>query len=41
VERTYLLYAMIYPFVRAFSSLDALVPGRGGYAVAVTARKAG
>jgi len=41
VERTYRLYAMIYPFVRAFSSLDALVPGRGGYAVAVTARKAG
>jgi SAM-dependent methyltransferase len=40
VERTYRMYAMIYPFVRAFSSLDALVPGRGGYAVAVTARKA-
>jgi SAM-dependent methyltransferase len=41
VERTYRLYAMIYPFVRAFASLDALVPGRGGYAVAVTARKPG
>jgi hypothetical protein len=40
VERTYRMYAMIYPFVRAFSSLDTLVPGRGGYAVAVTARKA-
>jgi hypothetical protein len=40
VERTYRMYAMIYPFVRAFSSLDWLVPGRGGYAVAVTARKA-
>jgi SAM-dependent methyltransferase len=39
VERTYRLYARIYPFVRAFSSLDALLPGRGGYAVAVTARK--
>jgi SAM-dependent methyltransferase len=39
VERTYRMYAMIYPFVRAFSSLDWLVPGRGGYAVAVTARK--
>lgn len=39
VERTYRMYAMIYPFVRAFSSLDRLVPGRGGYAVAVTARK--
>jgi SAM-dependent methyltransferase len=41
VERTYRMYALIYPFVRSFSSLDALVPGRGGYAVAVTARKAG
>ena len=40
VERTYRMYAMIYPFVRAFASLDALVPGRGGYAVAVAARKA-
>jgi len=40
VERTYRMYARIYPFVRAFSSLDVLVPGRGGYAVAVTARKA-
>jgi SAM-dependent methyltransferase len=39
VERTYRLYSRIYPFVRAFSSLDALVPGRGGYAVAVAARK--
>ena len=41
VERTYRMYAAIYPFVRAFSRLDVLVPGRGGYAVAVTARKAG
>ena len=40
VERTYRMYAMIYPVVRAFSRLDALVPGRSGYAVAVTARKA-
>lgn len=39
VERTYRMYAAIYPVVRAFSSLDALVPGRGGYAVAVRARK--
>jgi len=39
VERTYRMYAMIYPVVRAFSRLDALVPGRSGYAVAVTARK--
>jgi len=40
VERTYRMYAMIYPVVRAFSRLDALVPGRSGYAVAVAARKA-
>jgi SAM-dependent methyltransferase len=40
VERTYRMYAMIYPVVRSFSRLDALVPGRGGYAVAVAARKA-
>jgi SAM-dependent methyltransferase len=40
VNRTYHMYAMIYPFVRAFSRLDTLVPGRGGYAVAVAARKA-
>jgi SAM-dependent methyltransferase len=40
VERTYRMYATIYPVVRAFSRLDALVPGRSGYAVAVTARKA-
>jgi hypothetical protein len=39
VERTYRMYAMIYPVVRAFSRLDALVLGRSGYAVAVTARK--
>lgn len=39
VQKTYRLYSLIYPFVRAFSALDALVPGRGGYAVAVAARK--
>jgi SAM-dependent methyltransferase len=39
VEKTYRMYALIYPFVRAFSALDALIPGRGGYAVAVAARK--
>jgi SAM-dependent methyltransferase len=39
VERTYRIYSMIYPFVRAFSALDVLVPGSGGYAVAVAARK--
>jgi SAM-dependent methyltransferase len=41
VEKTYRAYAKIYPFVRAFSSLDKLIPGRGGYAVAVSARKPG
>jgi SAM-dependent methyltransferase len=32
-------YRMAFPLIRAFSSLDALIPGRGGYAVGVTARK--
>lgn len=32
-------YRTIFPVIRAFSSLDALVPGRGGYAVAVVARR--
>lgn len=39
VPRVYRLYSVIYPIVRVFSALDALVPGTGGYAVAVTARK--
>ena len=39
VEKTYRMYAMVYPFIRAFAALDVLVPGRGGYAVAVAARK--
>jgi hypothetical protein len=41
VRKTYRLYSRIYPFVRAFSALDALVPGDSGYAVAVAARKPG
>jgi SAM-dependent methyltransferase len=41
VEKAYRAYAAVYPFVRAFSALDALVPGDGGYAVAVAARKPG
>lgn len=41
VEKTYRAYAAVYPVVRAFSALDALVPGDGGYAVAVAARKPG
>jgi SAM-dependent methyltransferase len=39
VRRTYRIYRLIYPFVRAFSALDVFVPGRGGYAVAVAACK--
>lgn len=41
VEKTYRAYAAVYPAVRAFSALDALIPGSGGYAVAVAARKPG
>jgi SAM-dependent methyltransferase len=32
-------YKKAFPLIRAFSSLDALVPGRGGYAVGVAARR--
>lgn len=39
VRRAYRMYAAVYPVVRAFSALDALIPGRGGYAVAVVAGK--
>jgi SAM-dependent methyltransferase len=39
VEKTYRMYSLIYPLVRAFSALDVLVPGKGGYAVAVVAVK--
>jgi SAM-dependent methyltransferase len=39
VNRSYRAYRVLFPLVRAFSSLDALVPGRGGYAVGVLARK--
>lgn len=39
VRRVYQVYRLIYPFVRAFSMLDRLIPGKSGYAVAVTARK--
>ena len=34
------LYRGVYPILRAISWLDRLIPGRGGYAVAVTARRA-
>ncbi|MDB6044863.1 MAG: class SAM-dependent methyltransferase [Gammaproteobacteria bacterium] len=39
VRKEYRLYSLIYPFMYLFSLLDKLVPGRGGYAVAVAARK--
>lgn len=39
VGGAYRAYRAVYPAVRAFSSLDRLVPGEGGYAVAVAGRK--
>jgi SAM-dependent methyltransferase len=39
VEKTFRLYSMIYPVIKTFAAFDAVVPGRGGYAVAVAARK--
>ena len=39
VGRSFRLYSVAYPFLRAVSSLDDLLPGEGGYAVAVAARK--
>jgi SAM-dependent methyltransferase len=39
VRREYRLYSLIYPFMFLFSLLDKAVPGKGGYAVAVSGRK--
>ena len=39
VRKEYRLYSLIYPFMYLFSLLDKLIPGRGGYAVAVSGRK--
>jgi SAM-dependent methyltransferase len=39
VRKEYRMYSLIYPFMYFFSLLDRLIPGRGGYAVAVSARK--
>ena len=39
VRKEYRMYSLIYPFMYVFSLLDKLIPGRGGYAVAVSARK--
>jgi SAM-dependent methyltransferase len=41
VQKEMRMYSLIYPFMYMFSLLDKLIPGRGGYAVAVSARKAG
>ena len=39
VRKEYRMYSLIYPFMYLFSLLDKLIPGRGGYAVAVAARR--
>jgi hypothetical protein len=39
VGRTFRAYRAVFPLIRAVSSLDALVPGTGGYAVGVSARR--
>jgi SAM-dependent methyltransferase len=39
VRKEYRMYSLIYPFMFVFSLLDRLVPGKGGYAVAVASRK--
>jgi SAM-dependent methyltransferase len=39
VRKTFRMYSAIYPFIRTFSALDVIVPGKGGYAVAVAGRK--
>jgi len=39
VRKAYRAYSLVYPFVRTFSMMDHLLPGQGGYAVSVGARK--
>jgi SAM-dependent methyltransferase len=39
VGGAYRLYRKVFPILRAVSRLDALIPGDGGYAVAVAARR--
>jgi SAM-dependent methyltransferase len=39
VRKEMRMYSLIYPFMYTFSLLDKLIPGRGGYAVAVSAQK--
>lgn len=40
VRKSYRIYALAYPVLRALSALDALIPFRRGYAVVVEARSA-
>ncbi len=40
VRKEYRMYSLIYPFMYLFSQMDRLIPGNGGYAVAVASRKA-
>jgi SAM-dependent methyltransferase len=40
VRKELRMYSLIFPFMYLFSLLDKLIPGRGGYAVAVAAKKA-
>ena len=39
VRKEYRMYSLIYPFMYLFSLMDKLIPGKGGYAVAVASRK--
>jgi SAM-dependent methyltransferase len=41
VGGAYRAYRKVFPLIRAFSSLDRLIPGRGGYAVGVVGVKRG
>jgi SAM-dependent methyltransferase len=41
VGGAYRVYRALFPLIRTFSALDALIPGRTGYAVAVAAQKNG
>lgn len=41
VKKEMRMYSLIYPFMYTLSLFDKLIPGRGGYAVAVSARKPG
>jgi SAM-dependent methyltransferase len=39
VGGAFTLYRRVFPLIFAFSSLDVLIPGKGGYAVGVAARR--